>query len=109
MPFGCRPFLIFASMSYFLVYSKLPELSEEMMALVPKHRAKIDRYIQMGKIVNYAVAEDRSALWMTVYAAEESAVMDILAKLPLVEYLNPEITPLMFQLNPDSVQSLSWN
>ncbi|TNE80314.1 MAG: hypothetical protein EP332_08090 [Bacteroidetes bacterium] len=96
-------------MSYFLVYSKLPKLTEEMMMKIPQHRAKIDKYLQMGKVVSYAVAADRSALWMTVFAADETAVMDLLSKLPLVEFLNPEITPLMFQLSPDLVQSVSWN
>lgn len=96
-------------MSYYLVYSKLPELNEEMMMKIPKHRAKVDKFIQMGKIVSYSVAADRSALWICVFAADETAVMDLLAKLPLIEFLNPEITPLMFQLTPDMVQSVSWN
>ncbi len=96
-------------MSYFQVYSKLPKLSEEMMMKIPQHRAKVDKYMQLGKIVSYAVAADRSALWMTVFAADERAVMDMLSKLPLIEFLNPEITLLMFQLSPDMVQSVSWN
>lgn len=96
-------------MHYFQVYSPLPELNEDMIERIPDHRKKIDRLLQIGRLVSYGVSADRSSLWMTVYAADEMSVMDLIAELPLNEYLNPEITPLMFNLTPDMVSSPSWN
>ncbi len=96
-------------MYYFQVYSKLPELTEEMMERIPAHRKKIDRLLTLGRLVSYGVSAERDALWMTFYAADELSVMDIIADLPLSEFLNPEITPLMFQLTPDLVTTPSWN
>ncbi|MDX5321283.1 MAG: hypothetical protein LPK45_09215 [Bacteroidota bacterium] len=96
-------------MQYFQVYSKLPELNEDMISRIPQHRQKIDRLLTMGKVVTYGVSAERDALWMTVYAENEMAVMDLIADLPLNEYLNPEITPLMFHLSPDLMASPSWN
>ncbi|HCS21388.1 MAG TPA: hypothetical protein DIW47_12650 [Bacteroidetes bacterium] len=106
----CRPFFTnLAYMVYFQVYSKLPELTEDMISRIPEHRQKVDRLLALGRIVSYSVSFERDALWMTVYAANEMAVMDILADLPLNELLNPKITPLMFHLSPDMVTTPSWN
>lgn len=96
-------------MVYFQVYSKLPELTERMISRIPEHRQKIDRLMALGRVVSYSVSNDRDALWMTIYAANEMAVMDLIADLPLSEFLNPEITPLMFHLTPDLVSTPSWN
>lgn len=96
-------------MQYFQVYSKLPELNEDMISRIPEHRQKIDRLLALGKLAGYSVAMDRTALWMIVYATDEMAVMDLIAELPLNEYLNPEISPLMFHLTPDIISTPSWN
>lgn len=96
-------------MQYFQVYSKLPELNEDMISRIPEHRQKIDRLLALGRLAGYSVAMDRTALWMIVYASDEMAVMDLIAELPLNEYLNPEISPLMFHLTPDIISTPSWN
>lgn len=96
-------------MQYFQVHSKLPELNEDMISRIPEHRQKIDRLLALGKLAGYSVAMDRTALWMIVYATDEMAVMDLIAELPLNEYLNPEISPLMFHLTPDIISTPSWN
>ncbi|MBI1221368.1 MAG: hypothetical protein GC180_02090 [Bacteroidetes bacterium] len=96
-------------MQYFQVFSKLPAFTEEMVSRIPEHRQKIDKLLSLGRIAGYSVAMDRSSLWMIVFAADELAVMDLLSELPLNEYLNPEITPLMFHLTPDLISTPSWN
>jgi len=80
-----------------------------MMERIPAHRKKIDRLFTLGRLVSYRVSAERDALWITFYAAYELSLMDIIADLPLSEFLNPEITPLMFQLTPDLVTTPSWN
>ncbi len=96
-------------MEYFLVHSYLPDLTEEMVRLIPAHRERVEHFRKLGKIVTYAVSADRSELWMTLFAPDEEAVMDVLSKLPLIDYLNPEISMLMFQLTPDQIHAPSWN
>lgn len=90
-------------MNYYIVSSKVPALSEGMIRKIPEHRAVIDRLMKVGQIMNYALAADRSRLWITLCADTETDAMDILAKLPLIEYLDFEISPLAFHLSPDTL------
>ncbi len=104
----CRPSFL-ATMQYFQIHSKIPELTEEMIRKIPEHRATVDRFIQTGRIVAYGVSADRTELWITVYAADEIAALDLIGNLPLAEFLHPDISPLMFHLTPDMIKTPSWN
>ncbi|MEL6866618.1 MAG: muconolactone Delta-isomerase family protein [Bacteroidota bacterium] len=81
----------------YMVDFTLPEsLSEEFMSLIPYQRAAINRLFKEGKLVNYALSLENSKLWAVFSANSEMAVMEIIADLPLTEYMNVEISMLTF-------------
>jgi muconolactone delta-isomerase len=80
----------------FMVSVKFSRITQEFAELVPKHRNEVNRLMGEGIITDYALAEDRSRLWMIVRAADEPAVYDILATLPLRKYMNTEVYELLF-------------
>lgn len=83
-------------MNVFIVESKLPAFTEEMMMLIPRHRLYVEKLFNKGVLKMYAVSEDRSKWWCAVEAESENEVMDILAKMPIIKFLKPEINSLMF-------------
>lgn len=81
----------------FMVDFSLPEsLSEEFMSLIPYQRAMIGKLFKEGKLVNYALSLENSRLWAVFNADSELEVMDLLADLPLSEFMQVEISMLTF-------------
>jgi muconolactone delta-isomerase len=83
-------------MSVFLVESEIPQITEEFLNLLPRHRQVVNRLFAEGKLLMYAVNEERSRWWCSVKAEDEFQVMDILSEMPLIRFLDPQISPLMF-------------
>ncbi|TAF25689.1 MAG: hypothetical protein EAZ70_09705 [Runella slithyformis] len=84
-------------MSQFMVELTLPlQITEDFVQTIPRHRAKITELMEQGKVNSYALAADRSKIWCVVRAESELEVMDVIAELPLIGYLNPHISKLMF-------------
>ena len=78
------------TMKEYMINIKLPQqLKENFVALIPKQRAQVNKLMEEGKIIQYALAADRSMLWVTMIAKSEREVMDILSTLPLIHYMNP--------------------
>ncbi len=95
----------------FMVDFHLPEvLSEEFMSLVPYQRAMINNYFKEGKLINYALSLENSRLWAIFQANSELEVMELLADLPLTEYMQLEIHMLTFFNSKESaIPSFSMN
>jgi len=84
-------------MSQFMVEFILPdEMTEEFVAKIPRQRLKINELMQTGKIMSYSLSSDRTKLWCVVKADNEYKVMEIIAEFPLIDYMSPTITELMF-------------
>ncbi len=84
-------------MREYMINIKLPQqLDKSFVALIPKHRARVNKLMEEGKIIQYALAADRSLLWITMIAKSQREVMDILSTLPLIQYMSPEIHALAF-------------
>ena len=83
-------------MNQFMVEFALAEFTEEFVRKVPVQRQKINELMEEGKILSYALAGDRSKLWCVVKAKDEFEVMEIIADFPLVNYMTPHISELMF-------------
>lgn len=84
-------------MKEYMINIKLPQqLNKDFVALIPKQRAQVSKLMEEGKIIQYALAADRSLLWITMIAKSQREVMDILSTLPLIHYMNPEIHALAF-------------
>jgi hypothetical protein len=84
-------------MNHFFIEITLPDyFTEEFITKIPKQREIVDDWMQKGTILNYALALDRSKLWVAMVAESEQEVMDVLASFPLIDYMKPEIFPLAF-------------
>ncbi|HNP48087.1 MAG TPA: hypothetical protein PKK99_01590 [Bacteroidia bacterium] len=84
-------------MKQYIVTSKLPEeFTQEFLSLIPLQRAAVNRLMNKGIILTYAVAGDRSRLWITLEAESEADVIHNLSELPLIRFMRPEITELLF-------------
>lgn len=90
--------LNFHSMKAYMVIIQLPtELSKEFISTIPKQRAKVEELMDEGKILQYALAVDRSKLWVTVAAKSEEKAKEIISLFPLVHFMKPEFFELAFQ------------
>lgn len=84
-------------MNLYMITTKLPSvITEDFVKLIPKQRAQVNRLMDEGKIMQYSLAMDRSFLWITISAASEQDVMDILSTFPLIHYMKPRISELAF-------------
>jgi hypothetical protein len=84
-------------MNQFIVESVLINaMSEAFYSLIPAHRQRINELMNGGTITAYAVAEDRTKLWVTVMAESEGAVFRMLDELPLRPYMVNTVRKLLF-------------
>jgi len=84
-------------MNQYMVNIDLPkEVNFEFISLIPHQRALVNKMMQEGTILSYALSSDRTKLWTTVLAESEDEVITIISKFPLIEYMRFEISELMF-------------
>jgi Muconolactone delta-isomerase len=84
-------------MPQFMVEFQLAENRTEAFAsLIPRQRQKVNELMEQGKIFTYTLAQDRSKLWCIVRAEDEFEVMSIVSEFPLIDFMNPTISELMF-------------
>lgn len=89
-----------------MIEFELPEeFTEEFMALIPEQRQMINRMMSEGTLKSYSLAMDRSVLWVVVEAASEFEVMEIIARMPLCDYMQPFISELMFHNRSEAVMA----
>lgn len=94
----------------FMVEFGLPEtFNEDFMALIPRQRAAVNQMLIDGKLKSYSLSMDRARLWAVVVAASEFEAMEILARLPLSDYMTPEISELMFYNASEVMLQFSLN
>jgi muconolactone delta-isomerase len=91
-------------MMYYMVEIALPEAPDaQFFHLIPDQKAHVDQLMEEGTIRQYALSHDRTRLWVVTLASDEQEVWEILATFPMITYMKPALTPLMFA---DSVASL---
>lgn len=90
-------------MEIIFVESSLPEMTEEFMARIPMHRVMINQLIERGVILMYAVAEDRSKLWLSIRAESLYDAKQIVKKFPIYAFLEPQFSTLMFYNSTDEL------
>ncbi|MES2593510.1 MAG: muconolactone Delta-isomerase family protein [Bacteroidota bacterium] len=84
-------------MNTYMVSIQLPdELTEDFISLIPKQREMIDELMNEGKILQYALAIDRSKLWITLSADSKKDVLVIISAFPLIDYMKPNVFELAF-------------
>ncbi len=94
----------------FMVEFDVPQMmTEEMARLIPAHRNYINFLLAEGKLKSYALAADRSGLWAIFVAENEFEVLEMIAKMPLADFLTPYIKELMFHNSAEQVLQFSLN
>jgi muconolactone delta-isomerase len=89
-------------MKQFMVQIDLPDhFTEEFIRKIPKQRAHVNFLINKKIINNYALSMDRTQLWVTINAASEQEVHDVLSSFPLIDFMDVHIHELLFH---ESVQ-----
>jgi muconolactone delta-isomerase len=84
-------------MSQFMVEIQLPSLlTEEFVSKVPAQRQMVNDLMEQGTLMSYALTADRTKLWCVVKAESEIEVMSIVSEFPLIDYMSPTISELMF-------------
>ena len=91
-------------MKIFMVIIQLPsELTKEFISLIPKQRARIDKLMDGGIVLQYALSIDRSTLWLTLSAYSETKAREIISSFPLINFMKPEFIQLFFQNSVSTV------
>ena len=84
-------------MSQFMVEFELPNpFPEQLIIKIPSQRLVVNQLLEDGKIQSYALSIERDRLWCVVNAEDELDVMRIIGEFPLINYIRPTITELMF-------------
>lgn len=94
----------------YMVEFELPEeFNEEFMALVPRQRYVINQMMVEGVVQNYSLSLDRAKLWVVISAASEFEVMEEISRMPLIDYMVPHVSQLMFHNSSTEVLQFSLN
>lgn len=81
----------------YLVHLILPEIfTPELMALIPKHRTRINELMEKNIIRSYSLDMERHNVWAFIEAKSEQEVMDILSSFPIIQFVKPTIHELAF-------------
>ncbi len=72
------------------------EMTEEFMLKIPAQRIKVNELMESGTILSYSLSMDRQKLWCVIKAQTEIDVMNIIEEFPLIDYMEPTISELMF-------------
>lgn len=75
-------------MPLFVVSLTLPEsFDERVLAVIPRHRAFINKLLAEHVIESYAVSADRSRGWVTMHGDDEASVRAVVEQFPLYAFL----------------------
>lgn len=94
----------------YMIEFELPHaFDEEFMALIPKQRYVINTMLADGRVKAYSLAMDRSRLWVIMTGNSEFDILEQIAQMPLSDYMDPDISELMFHNSSDAVMQFSLN
>jgi len=71
------------------------EVSDELMKLVPDHRAYIETLINKNVVEHYAVTMETQRAWITVVAENKKEVVRLLKRSPLSKFWTYDIDELV--------------
>ena len=79
-----------------MVEFTLAGMDAAFMAKIPAQRDVVNDLMEQGHILSYSLAANRSRLWCIVNAETELDVMAIISNFPLIDYMTPDISELLF-------------
>lgn len=98
-------------MRKFMATIILPEtLTDEFLSLIPEQRAAVYHLVQKNIILNYALAYDRSKLWISFNVKDEEQVNRVIKRFPLYKFMKVKIDELAFvETKAMNFPELVWN
>ena len=85
---------------YMVIIRFTASFSEEFIALIPRQRAQINRFMEKRIITSYSLSADRGTLWVTLLATSLEAVEITLRLMPLFKFMRYDVVELMFHNSP---------
>ncbi len=80
-----------------MVEFDLPPIPDEGFAnRIPAQRLKVEELMATGFLLSYSLSVDRHKLWCIVKAGSEREVTELMSEFPLIKYMTPVITELLF-------------
>ncbi len=79
-----------------MVEFSLAGMDPAFMAKIPAQRDTVNDLMEQGQILAYSLSANRSRLWCIVNAETELDVRAIIANFPLIDYMTPDISELLF-------------
>lgn len=80
-----------------MVEIELPDtMSDDFVRRVPAQRQMVNDLMERGTLISYALTTDRTKLWCVFKAESEIEVMTIMSDFPLIDFMSPTISELMF-------------
>src|SRR5437762_682597 len=81
----------------FMVEMDLPiPFDEEFLLMVPRQRAMVNRLMNEGIIISYAVSFEKGKLWLTMLADSEAEVFSMISEFPIIRFVETRISKLAF-------------
>ncbi len=75
-------------MAKFVVTLQLPTtITEDFVALIPRHRAFINQLIEENVVEAYAISADRTQGWITMNGQDADSIRLVVQKFPLYRFL----------------------
>ncbi len=70
-------------MAAYLFQLELSEFTDAIRAVVPAHRAHINKLFSEGRILSYSVSINRNLIWCVINAEDEQEAMEMVLAFPL--------------------------
>lgn len=98
-------------MAAYLFQLELPELTDSIMAVIPIHRAHINKLSAEGRVLSYSVSAARNMIWCVVNAEDEQEAMEMVLAFPMYpHFTDVACHPLLFHNTiPVSMPGISLN
>jgi outer membrane protein assembly factor BamD (BamD/ComL family) len=85
-------------MQQFMAEIDLPaKKTEQFLKLIPLQRSFVERMFQRGIITSYALAIDRTKIWVTFATSTQEEAEAVIRKFPITEYISYKMHELAFR------------
>lgn len=99
------------TLAAFFFQLELPVITEAMMAIIPAHRAHINKLFAAGSLLSYSVSQSRSYIWCVINTETEQDAFEIVLSFPLYPFYTDVVChPLLFHNTlPTALPGMSLN
>ncbi|MEQ1745584.1 MAG: muconolactone Delta-isomerase family protein [Saprospiraceae bacterium] len=82
---------------YMVVFTLPPQpFNDLFLSLIPDQRQVVNKLLQEGKILNYALSLENSKLWAVFSVESETELLELITSLPLTDFMLVHINELTF-------------